>query len=252
MLHYSKHGEGKRVIVLLHGFCENSTCFHKQVFFLQHDFTVITPDLPGFGDSAPLDDTSMEKMADAVREVLEQEQVNECIMIGHSMGGYVTLAFAAHYPQLLKGFGLLHSTAVADSEERKQKRDQAIRLIEEQGPEIYVSNFIPPLFAKTFDDAGTVEALVQEGYRTSGKGLTEALRAMKKRPDRTGILEQTALPVLFCVGKEDTLIPEKDMFRQASLCRQSQICYLAHSAHMGYLEEAEKCAKGIRDFALGY
>jgi pimeloyl-ACP methyl ester carboxylesterase len=248
MIDYSKHGEGN-TIVLLHGFCENSTCFNKQVFFLQQHFQLITPDLPGFGFSEVLDNTSMEKMADEVYEVLIKEKINQCLLIGHSMGGYVTLSFAKKYSHMLNGFGLIHSTAYADSEERKEKRDQAIRVIEEKGAEPYVRNFIPPLFSKSFTDEKIIKELVEEGLRTSSEGLTQALLAMKNREDSTTFLKETTLPVLFCVGKNDTLIPEKDMFYQASLCKQSEIIYLEQSAHMGYLEEAEKCANAIKDFA---
>jgi pimeloyl-ACP methyl ester carboxylesterase len=248
MLTYTQNGEGN-TIVLLHGFCENSTCFSKQVFFLQHDFCVITPDLPGFGNSGKLDHTGIASMADAVFDLLRKEQVSSCVMIGHSMGGYVTLEFARKYPSLLKGFGLIHSTAFADSEERKQKRDQAIRVIGEKGADSYVRNFIPPLFAPSFTDKQVLDEFIAEGLRTSEDGLTEALLSMKERNDNTLLLQQTALPVLFCIGKQDTIIPEKDMFYQASLCRQSEIVYLQNSAHMGYVEEARTCNEGIKRFA---
>ena len=248
MIHYNKFGEGNTV-VLLHGFCENSTCFSKQVFFLQQHFQVITPDLPGFGNSEPIENTSIEKMADEVKYILEKENISSCVMLGHSMGGYVALAFAKKYVHLLTGFGLIHSTAYADSDERKLKRDQAIKVIEEKGAELYVQNFIPPLFSNSFTDNKIIDELIVEAKRSTSKGLIESLRAMKTREDCTKLLQQTALPVLFCVGKNDTIIPEKDMFYQASLCKQSQIAYLQHSAHMGYIEEAEKCAEAIIDFA---
>ena len=249
MIHYSKSGEGK-VIVLLHGFCENSTCFNRQVFFLQQNFCVITPDLPGAGLSEATDSPTMESMADEVYQVLQKENISSCVMLGHSMGGYVTLAFAKKYPHLLKAFGLLHSTAFADSEERKIKRIQAIRVIEEKGADFFVQNFIPPLFSTSFTDKKIIEEFVIEGKRTTQKGLTQALMAMRSRPDSISFLEQTPLPVLFIAGKNDMLIPAKDIFYQSSLCKQSEIIYLENSAHLGFIEEPEKFSNAINDFVF--
>lgn len=249
MIYYSKNGEGN-TIVLLHGFCENSTCFNKQVFFLQQYFCVITPDLPGVGNSSTTNNTSMESMADEVFLILEKEKISSCIMLGHSMGGYVTLAFAKKYSHILKGFGLMHSTAFADSEERKLKRDQAIKVIKEKGSDFYVVNFIPPLFSAEFNDKEIINEFILEGKRTSNEGLTQALLAMKSRPDSISFLQQTSLPVLFIVGKNDTIIPEKDIFYQASLCKQSEIIYLQNSAHMGFIEEPEIFSDAIKNFSI--
>ncbi|MFI5221076.1 MAG: alpha/beta fold hydrolase [Bacteroidia bacterium] len=250
MIFYNKTGTGN-VIVLLHGFCENSTCFSEQVFFLRQYFTVITPDLPGSGNSAPLEDTTMEKMADEVYKILQHENISSCLMLGHSMGGYVTLAFAKKYSTLLKGIGLMHSTAYADSEERKLKRDQAIRVIEEKGAELYVNNFIPPLFSPNFSDKNKIAKMLTEGNRTSVKGLTEVLRAMRSRHDSSLFLQETDLPVLFIAGKNDLIIPENDIFKQTSFCKQSEIIYLENSAHMGMIEEPEKFSQAIKNFASG-
>lgn len=248
MIHYNKTGKGN-CIILIHGFCENSTCFSEQVFFLKNHFTVITPDLPGFGKSLPLENTSMGKMADEIFNTLKTENISSCVMLGHSMGGYVTLAFAKKYSQYLKGFGLLHSTAFADSNERKLKRDQAIRIIEEKGAEVYVKNFIPPLFSNYFQNKNVIADFINEGLRTTSEGLIHALNAMKNREDSMAFLNETNLPVFFCAGKNDTIIPEKDIFYQASSCRQSEIIYLQHSAHMGFVEEKEKCSSAIQKFA---
>ncbi len=247
MINYSKSGKGN-TIVLLHGFCENNTCFNDQVFFLQKDFCVITPDLPGFGKSEPLNHTSIELMADEVYKILVHEKIQSCVMIGHSMGGYVSLAFAEKYFALLKGIGLMHSTALADNEERKTKRDQAIRVIEEKGFELYVKNFIPPLFSASFTQKKIIDEFVESGFNTSVKGLTQALLSMKNRESKMDFLKKTDLPVLFFVGKEDSIIPESDMFFQASLCKQSEIVYLQKSAHMGYVEEAKKTNEAIKKF----
>src|ERR1043166_2890153 len=105
MLHYLKSGSGFP-LVLLHGFCENHACFTNQARFLQDHFQVITLDLPGFGESSPLPHWSMESMAEELNRFLDELHVESCILFGHSMGGYITLAFAEQFPGRLKGFGL--------------------------------------------------------------------------------------------------------------------------------------------------
>lgn len=246
MLHYTQAGNGKTV-VLLHGFCENNTCFDKQVLLLKEHCKVITPDLPGAGKSAALTNTTMESMADEVYDLLTNLGEKNVTLIGHSMGGYVTLAFAKKYSHLLNAFGLLHSTAKPDSDERKLKRDQAKRLITEKGPAFYARNFIPPLFhPNTAKDLVTPYVNVADEF--SAEGLSDALMAMKNRPDSVPFLAETMLPVFWGIGKFDELIPQEDMLQQSLACKQSYVAYLNNSAHMGHIEEAELLAQHILRF----
>lgn len=122
-LFYRIIGEGQP-IVLLHGFAEDGDIWDQQAVYLKNNYLLIIPDLPGSGRSELSDDVSMEAMAGAVYAILEKEKVAEVIMIGHSMGGYVTLAFAERFPSLLKAFGLFHSTAFADSEEKSFQEEK--------------------------------------------------------------------------------------------------------------------------------
>jgi len=247
MLHYTREGSGDTTLVLLHGYCENNTCFHKQVLFFKDHATVISIDLPGFGKSATQVNVSIDDMACSVKKVLEAEAINTCIVFGHSMGGYVALAFADLFPNYLKGFGLIHSTAVADNEERKEKRKQVIAFIEKHGKEPYIKNFIPTLF-KEPANAQDVDHSVKQGIDSDQQGIIEAAKAMMNRPDRTEFLKGTSLPVFFAIGKHDALIPEMALFDLAGSCQKSQIAYLKESAHMGYLEEADLLNKEMQKF----
>ncbi|MES2558675.1 MAG: alpha/beta hydrolase [Bacteroidota bacterium] len=247
MLHYTTNGVGK-TIVLIHGFCENSTCFNEQVFLLKARYNVITIDLPGHGKSPVMTSFSMTDVADEVKKILDVEAVSSCILIGHSMGGYVTLAFAKKYPALLNGFGLLHSTANADNDDRKKKREQAIRLINLNGPEIYLHNFIPPLFAEGFSPAVIAERQTSNETITA-EALTACLTAMKNREDNNALLAETNLPVAFIIGKNDALIPAEDMLRQSATAKTTMVTILNEAAHMGMLEEPEKVAEAIQTFA---
>ncbi len=247
MLHYHSAGAGDTNLVLLHGYCENNTCFNEQVLFFKDHCKVIVPDLPGFGKSEVIGESSMESMADEVHKVLLHEKVSDCIMIGHSMGGYVTLAFAEKYPKLLKGFGLLHSTANADTEERLEKRKQVISFIETNGVETYLKNFIPTLFSNSANRED-VDFIITEALKGPKEGIIEAIRAMMKRPDRKGVLKEVSVPVLFVAGEYDQLIPSGDLFLQASMCKVSQTVYLKNAAHMGMLEDPENLNKELQKF----
>lgn len=247
MLHYTNNGVGK-TIVLIHGFCEHSTCFNEQVFLLSASYNVIAIDLPGHGQSPSMSSFTMNDVADEVKHILDKESVSSCILIGHSMGGYVTLAFAKKYPQLLNGFGLMHSTANADNEERKAKREQGIKVIGEKGPEIYVRNFIPPLFAEGFSP-DTIAARQSANAGITAETLIACLTAMKNRDDSNAFIAETTLPVGFFIGKNDALIPAQDMLRQAAAAKTAMIIRLNETAHMGMLEEPAKTGEGIRAFA---
>ncbi len=246
MLHYTQAGNGKTV-VLIHGFCETNTCFDKQVLLLKAHCKVITPDMPGAGKSEAQTNTSMESIADAVYELLTQLGETKVIMIGHSMGGYITMAFAKKYGHMLSAFGLLHSTATSDNDERKLKRDQAKQLIMAKGPAFYARNFIPPLFYKDTPKE-IAEPYIKVADSFSSEGLCEALMAMKNREDLTPVLHKTTLPVFFGIGKFDTLIPEDVMLKQSLMCDKSYVAYLNKSAHMGHIEEAELLAQHILKF----
>ena len=247
MLHYTSNGVGN-TIVLSHGFCEQSTCFNEQVFLLKADYNVITIDLPGHGQSPVMPSFTMNDVVDEVHKILNAESVTSCIMIGHSMGGYVTLAFAKKNGSMLNGFGLLNSTANADSDERKAKREQAIKLVSAHGPEIYVRNFIPTLFADGFSAATIAERQLANEHLTT-ETLIACLTAMKNRDDSNVFLTKTTLPVAFLIGKNDALIPATDMLQQAASVKTAMVNMLNEAAHMGMLEEPAKVANAIGEFA---
>lgn len=258
-IHYKTVGQGNTV-VLLHGFLESMEIWKKFSKVLSNEFQVISIDLPGHGKSSCIAQThSMDYMAKSVKAVLEFLKINSCVMIGHSMGGYVTLAFAEKYPEVLKGFGMFHSQAGSDTAEAKKNRDRTIQLIENDRMG-FIQLFIPDLFApanrKRFNIA--IQTLKEQAGDTSKEGIIAALRGMKERPDRRFVLETTKHPVLYILGKEDSRIPVDEVIKQTMLPKRCEIQILKDVGHMGYIEAefytlntikyfAEKCFTSLPD-----
>ena len=240
-LAYSVAGSGKAV-VLVHGFGEDGSIWQQQVQALQNAFKVIVPQLPGSGASDLQQDMSMEGLAESVKAILDAEGITECAMIGHSMGGYVTLAFAEKFERKLRGFGLFHSTAFADSEEKKATRQKGIEFIKQNGAYAFLKTTLPNLYSPATKE--TTPALLQQHLQVVDYFTPEALiqyyQAMMARPDRTEVLKQTTLPVLFVLGKWDAAVPPEDGWKQCYLPQKSYIHMLDGSGHMGMIEEAEK------------
>lgn len=251
-LSYSIFGSGS-TIVLLHGFGEGSTVWKNQLEALK-DFRVIVPDLPGSGLSEMIDDMSMEGMADALKFMLEQECPGHqnggdllmprtgIILIGHSMGGYITLAFAEKFPGLLNGFGLFHSTAYADSEEKIQTRRKGMDFINKNGAFEFLKTAIPNLYSPFTREnyPSLIEEQIQASHNFSNAALVNYYESMIRRPNRVEILKNSRVPVLFILGKSDTAVPLKDGLEQCYLPSLSYIDVLERSGHMGMIEEKEK------------
>lgn len=238
---YGDEGSGK-VVVLLHGFGEDSSVWEHQVAYLSSSYRVITPDFPGTGRSPLSDDVSMENMAEFVRAILVEEQLAEVTMIGHSMGGYVALAFADKYPEMLQGFGLFHSTAKPDTEEKKEGRRKSIRMIEQYGAEAFVRQTLPNMFSSTFRESqpDRVSEYIKRGLKTEAKSLIAYYEAMIQRPDRTAVLQDTKVPVLFIIGKDDTAVPPDSVLPQVTIPPVSSVHIFEKVAHMGLWEVYEE------------
>jgi pimeloyl-ACP methyl ester carboxylesterase len=238
-------------IVLLHGFLENMGMWDYHVRKLSDGYRVVTVDLPGFGRSECIDKVHlMEQMATAVNRVLKALQIKKCLMIGHSMGGYVTLAFASKFPRKLKGFGLLHSHALADTPEGKLNRNRAINVvISDHGG--YIMNFFPELFAPDNVPrfASEIDELYKEAVKTSPKAIIAALEGMKYRTDKLEVLVKSSVPVLFILGKKDNRVPFEKTMVQATLPSSSEIIVLDNVGHMGHIEARKQTLKAIRGFA---
>lgn len=252
-LSYKEFGQGKAV-VFVHGFCENHTIWSDYAQKLSSSYHVIVPDLPGFGDSSPEfgEAVSMEYYARRVHELLEVVCKNEeqVTFIGHSLGGYVALAFAELYPERINGFGLFHSTAFPDNEEKKQSRDKVAQYIQDKGVPAFTDNFVEPLFyaGNRAQLKNEIEEVKKQAGLSSKEGAVAATLAMKERADRTAVLKESKVPVLFIAGKKDTSIPIEKSLEQFHFPAKSLVYLLDNVGHMGMIEEKEECLMVVKSF----
>jgi len=254
-LNYKAHTPGSTArtppLVLIHGFAEDSSVWDNQTAYLKNTHKLIIPDLPGSGRSPLLSgDTSMEDLAGAVKAVLDAEGINDCVMVGHSMGGYVTLAFAELYPQMLKAIGLFHSTSFGDSEEKKTIRRKAIDFIRKNGPGPFIKQSTPNLFSETSrkQHPEWINMLIERYADFHPDSLIRYYEAMIRRPDRSAVLQQFPRPVLFIIGEQDSTIPLNISLQQSHMPDVSYIYILEHAGHMGMLEEAVRSNHILEEF----
>ena len=247
---YRLLGKGKPV-VLVHGFGENGEVWRQQVDFLQDDLLLIVPDLPGSGQSEMTDDISMDGLAEVIKLIIDAEVLTlPLVMVGHSMGGYITLAFAKKYPQYLKAFGLFHSTAFADSEEKKATRKKGIEFINKNGAFAFLQSTTPNLFSPFTKDQrpDLIDEFVRGLNNFSAPALVSYYQAMMDRQDTTDLLKTASLPVLFIIGEHDNAIPFPDSLALTHLPEKSYIHILHQSGHMGMLEETDKSNDILKKF----
>ena len=229
-------------VVLIHGFGEDRHIWNTQINFLNKYCQLIVPDLPGSGKSAaPKADWSIEKYAESMKALLNHENIAQCIMLGHSMGGYITLAFIDLFPEMVRAFGLLHSTAFEDGVEKKQNRLKGIEIMKEYGAFHFLKSTTPNLFGKSFKTSfpEKVQGLIDQGIHFTKESLENYYKAIRERPNRRYVLQNCRLPVLFIMGDEDAAAPLNDLLQQVYLPEISYIHILKGVGHMG-MWEAEK------------
>lgn len=255
---YRTEGKGKPVL-LLHGFGEDGNIWNKQIKTLKENYCLIIPDLPGSGQSEMLDGKcTMKKYAEVVKAIedeiiLKKGNQNQFCLIGHSMGGYITLAFAEKYPETLNSFGLFHSSAFADDEQKIVTRKKAIDFITNNGTEAFLKTSIPNLFSnqtKT-ERPQLIGQLLNISKNISPEALVQYYEAMILRPDRTHVLRTFQKPILFIIGKYDTAVPLNLSMQQCHLPSVSFVNILQHSGHLGMWEEEELSNSFLEKFLDG-
>lgn len=246
-LHYTLTGKGAPLI-LLHGFNEHAAVWDLLIPGLSEHHTCVLVDLPGFGRSALPGHLSIPYMADAVHRIAVELRLEQPVVIGHSMGGYVTLELIHKHPGFYAGAGLFHSTAFADTPEKKENRTKTISFLNHNPAEAFFEVFIPGLFAPFHKDPGAVSFAKKMVYTTSRESVIAALEAMMERADRTEVLKTSGIPWLFVAGEHDQLLAVEPTALQSSWCEKSLFRMLHHSGHLGMVEEPEASLETILQF----
>ena len=246
MLNYETIGHGKETLVLLHGFMENLTIWNDLITHLSDEFKIIRMDLPGHGHSEIIDDVqTMELMANAVMTTLDNASVNDFHILGHSMGGYVSLALAEHHPNRLKSLTLFFSTFLADSDEKKEQRKKSFRIIKEAFPGYVragVANLFNPNELESLQPK--IELAKSIALSTNNLGALACAKGMVERPSRKNVLESFDKKAMIISGRHDNAVDYKNLLNELP-DRENIKAYLLDCGHNGHWERPEICASII-------
>ncbi|MDP3946656.1 MAG: alpha/beta hydrolase [Lutibacter sp.] len=246
-IHFTSIGKGNAV-VLLHGFLENSAMWNEIANILSKRNRIICIDLLGHGQSGNLGYIhSMEDQAQMVKAVLNHLRLRKYVFVGHSMGGYVALAFAKLFPESVKGLCLMNSTALPDSEEKKLSRDRAIKAVK-QNHKTFVRIAIPMLFAEKNREIflKEIEQITKEALQLSSQGIIAALEGMKIRKNQTSIYKTANFPIQMVIGKQDPALDYDSLINQTKNTKVKVIEF--PDGHMSHVENKEKLIKNLSDF----
>lgn len=252
-VYYTDSGDGDTV-VLLHGYLENSSVWNGFAARLEKAFRVISVDLPGHGLSKVYGEChTMEFMAGAVKALIDNLNLKKVILTGHSMGGYVTLAFVEAFPELLKAYCLFHSHPFADTPETLKKRENEIKVVKSGKKYLFYPESVSKMFA-----APNILKMKEQVARSkdiasgiSNEGIIAVLNGMMARPSRLKVMEEGKVPCLWILGNLDNYIVCDEMRKRVTLPSGSTAAILGNSGHMGFVEEEKHSADMFLEFANG-
>lgn len=249
-INYSDSGSGP-AIVLLHGYLESSEVWDGFASALASKFRVVNVDLPGSGLSDIYGDThSMEFMAGVIKELIDHIGLTKVFITGHSLGGYVTLAFLELFSEKLSGYCLFHSSPFPDTPETTEKRKREIEIVKMgkknlMYPDNVIKMFAPSnleKFAKELQRSKDIASRIPEG------GIIAVLNGMMIRPSRLSIMEEGKVPCLWILGVMDNYIPCELIQTRVNLPANAKTVVLKKSGHLGFIEEPEKSLEAVTDF----
>ena len=250
-LHIADSGVGDKCVVLLHGYLESMYVWDDFTSLLTPSVRVITVDIPGHGISEIKGEVhTMEMVADVLHEMLLSLGVEKVTMVGHSMGGYVSLAFCARYPEQLDGLVLLSSSPNPDTDEKKENRRREIALVRAGKKDVLArvapeTGFAPQNRRRL---KSYIDDLVECVHITEDEGIVALLGGMMERADQNEMLSKCSVPQLFIMGKHDAYIPVEAAEAIIANNPQAQVAWLENSGHMGFIEEPEACAEALLNF----
>jgi 3-oxoadipate enol-lactonase len=252
-LHYADSGLGD-ALVLVHGFPFDGKMWSEQLDALSEDVRVLAPDLPGFGESSPLpgkaEDATVGDYAAELAGWARDMGITRLTLAGHSMGGYVAMAFARLYPDMLARLVLVCTRPGPDTVEGRKGRYKTAKDVKERGPQAVVDSMLPKLVSEATRQSKpeVVEHVEEIMQRQSVEGIVAALYAMASRPDSGPSLEQVEVPTLIITGTDDTIIPAGEADKLLDLIPGSRHVAIPDTAHMPMLEDPEAFNDALREF----
>jgi pimeloyl-ACP methyl ester carboxylesterase len=245
---YRKIGKGYPII-LIHGFCETHEIWDGLATGLSQKFEVFSIDLPGFGNSPAVSSPfSINEVAHSVFDWIVQQKIQKPIIIGHSLGGYVSLAIGKNHSEKLAGLGLLQSTAFPDSEEKKINRNRVIEFVKTHGTDPFIDTFVPGLFFDKYHPA--IPEVDKIARRTSKETLLNYTALMRDRPSSVDFIRSSKCPLLVIGGDKDSIIPEEVTTEHGKLAPLSEVHLLKNVGHMAMFENPEETQRLVELFAL--
>jgi pimeloyl-ACP methyl ester carboxylesterase len=242
-------------IVLIHGFPLTREIWDAQAAQLAMHARVVRPDLRGMGrSSAPDGPYLMEALAGDIAAVLDALGIERAAIVGHSMGGYVAMAFCRMYTERVTRLALVCSRLAADSPEAARTRENlADRAERENSVEPIVESYVPRLFAP---DISEKNAQLRDRARAiarqnSVRGMAATLRGMAQRGDAYDIAEELVMPVLIAAGGVDQVVGREEAEHMRGAFPRAELEVLERSGHLPMLEEPEALAALLLRFARG-
>jgi len=243
-LGYDAIGGSGPPLVLIHGFGLDRSIWREMVFEYMPDQHVILPDVRGHGESdAPSRPYLMEELADDLAGLLSILHIDKAIVCGHSMGGYISLAFADLYPQRLLGLGLITTNAKADSDAKRKSRYRLIEQVRSHGSGELAKSLAPRL-SQNETVIKRTHALIES---TSPVGIMGTAHAMAERPDRMVLVQKLVLPTLVAAGEEDQIADFADTRQLAEAFPNGRFLAIPNAGHMPMWESPARLAEGILD-----
>lgn len=232
-----------KLFVFLHGFGEDERFWNDFLPLFHWPFPFYIPSFAEWHDCK-----SMDAYALKIGQELPSNQ--SLILVGHSMGGYIALALARLFPERIDRVVLLHSTASADTIDKKLNRDRTVEWLENNGTKRFIGPFLPSLFAPRFvsNSPVLISELKNRYCDLEVKGLIAATISMRDRPDSWEFLAKTKIPFLFILGEEDALIPSAFIVEKIQEKDQHKFVILQGVGHQGTYEDPGGCFQAISDF----
>ena len=244
---YTDSGKGA-VVVLLHGFLENKHMWKEIIPVISRNKRVLAIDLLGHGHTECLGYIHpMELMADAVAAILKSLRIRKITLIGHSMGGYVSLALSEKNPEMIRGLCLLNSTATSDNTSRKKLRERANKMAQINLPNILRMSFINLFSEKSKEKFNPeIQLALSEALQTSLHGYSACQEGMRIRPNRLTVLKNNQFKKLFILGKKDPVLPVKQGIKEAEETQSKTV--VLSGGHMSHIENSDKLIKVLNTF----